>query len=69
MANIGSLTASLQLESAAFIRDLTKASQATAQASTRMQRDMAARSQVRFNERGEGGRPSLILGGLLKLSV
>jgi hypothetical protein len=38
MAEIGSLTASLKLESATFIRDLNKASQATARATTQMQR-------------------------------
>ncbi len=45
MAKIGSLTADLKLESAAFIRDLTKASQATAQASTQMSRQMTALQQ------------------------
>jgi hypothetical protein len=49
MANIGSLTASLQLESAAFIRDLTKASQATAQASTRMQVQRERRRRATFS--------------------
>lgn len=41
MASIGSLNASLKLESASFIRDLTKASQAVAQNTNAMQRSMA----------------------------
>lgn len=41
MAKIGTLTADLKLESAAFIRDLRKASQETARATTAMQRSMS----------------------------
>jgi hypothetical protein len=41
MAKIGSLTADLKLESAAFIRDLKKAADATAKNTSAMQRSMA----------------------------
>jgi hypothetical protein len=41
MAQIGSLTADLWLESAAFIRDLKKAADATARNTSAMQRNMA----------------------------
>ena len=41
MAKIGSLTADLKLESAAFIRDLKKAADATARNTSAMQRSMA----------------------------
>ncbi len=41
MASIGSLTADLRLESAAFIRDLKRAADATARNTSAMQRDMA----------------------------
>lgn len=42
MASIGSLTADLRLESAAFIRDLNKASQAVARNTASMQKSVAA---------------------------
>ena len=40
MASIGSLTADLRLESAAFIRDIAKATQTISKSSKQMERDM-----------------------------
>ena len=42
MAKIGSLTADLKLESAAFIRDMRKAAQETAKSTSQMQKGMAS---------------------------
>jgi hypothetical protein len=59
MAKIGSLTADLRLESAAFIRDLKKAADATARNTSRMQRDVQ-RMQAGFAAAGAALKSSLL---------
>jgi hypothetical protein len=66
MATIGTLTANLQLESAAFIRDLNKSAQAMQRSAQQIERDSA---QMTKGLTGVSNAASTLKSGLVTLGI